>query len=80
MLITGSQNNISFIKTLHTRIQYFSREHRVVSIDNLIPYEALDEVDSAYLFGQKHDTLKIQVIITPFPQSITQDSPPLDFK
>ena len=74
------QNNINFIKTLHSKIQYFSREQRVVLFDNLIPYEALDEENGIYLIGKNHDTLKIQVIITPFSQAFTQDSPPLDFK
>lgn len=80
VLISGSQNNIVHIKTLHTRTSYFSRETRVINFDNLIPYEELDTDNSIYLVGKDRDVIRIHVIILPFPQSITQDSPPFEFK
>lgn len=80
IVVYGAQSNISYLKTLHTRIQYFSRENRALVIDNLIPYEELDLDKSMYLLGKNRDVLKVLVIITPFPSSITQESPPLDFK
>lgn len=80
VLMSGLQKNITHIKTLHTRTSYFSRENRVINIDNLIPYEELDTDNSVYLTGPNKDTLRIHVIILPFPQSITQDSPSFEFK
>lgn len=80
VLISGSQNNIIHIKTLHTRTSYFSRETRVINFDNLIPFEELDTDNSIYLIGKNRDNIRIHVIILPFPQSITQDSPQFEFK
>jgi hypothetical protein len=78
--VCGKQSNVNYSKTIHSRIQYFSREHRAVVFDHLIPFEELDIDNSSFLLGKKHDTIKVIIIIIPFHQSSTQDSPPLDFK
>lgn len=80
MIVCGRQGQVDYLKTLHTRIQYFSREHRALVIDNLMPFEEISVDKSSYLIGRNHDTLKIIVVITPFHQSTTHESPPLDFK
>lgn len=80
VLISGIQNNIMHIKTLHMRTGYFSKENRVLNFDSLIPYEELDTDNSIYLIGPNRDTLRIHIIILPFPQSITQDAPSFEFK
>lgn len=80
VLVSGSQNNVTHIKTLHTRTSYFSRENRVINIDNLVPYDELSMDRSLYLIGKDHDTVKISVIITPMTQGLAQDQPSFEFK
>jgi hypothetical protein len=80
VLISGCQNNLTHIKKLHTRICYFSRENRVVNIDNLIPYEELDMDNSIYLTGENRDTVRVHVVIMPFHQQLTQESPLFELK
>jgi len=74
------QNKITHIKTLHTRTSYFSRENRVINIDNLVPFEELATDMSPLMIGENRDTFKIHVIITPMHQNYTQDSPTFEFK
>lgn len=80
MLVSGIQNNVTHIKTLHSRTAYFSRENRVINIDNLVPYDELSTDRSVYLIGNDHDTVKIHVIICPLQQGIARDSPNFEFK
>lgn len=81
VLVTGSsQNGVTHIKTLHTRTNYFSQESRVVTFDNLVPYDELSCDRSLYLIGQEHDTFRIHVIILPLQQGLTQEPPSYEFK
>lgn len=80
MLVSGSQNNVTHIRTLHTRTNYFSRENRVINIDNLVPYDELSNDRSLYLIGKDRDTVRIHVIITPLQQGLAQDPPSFEFK
>lgn len=83
MLITGVQNNIPHVKTVHVRTHYFSDEDRVLNIDSLLPYEELllSSVKlSPHLIGLDRNTLSIQVIIAPMGCFISHDSPPFEFK
>jgi BTB/POZ domain-containing protein 17 len=80
VLVSGCQNNVTFFKALHTRTNYFSRENRVVNIDNLVPYDELSTDRSVYLIGKDRDTVRINVIITPMQQGLTQDPPEFEFK
>lgn len=80
MLVSGIQNNVTHTRTLHTRINYFSRENRVINIDNLVNYDELSTDRSLYLIGNNRDTVRINVIIMPLQQGLTQDPPSFDFK
>lgn len=80
MLVSGSENNVTHIKTLHTRTNYFSRENRVINIDNLVPYDELSTDRSLFLIGEKNNTVRIHVIIMPLQQGQTHDSPNFEFK
>lgn len=80
VLVSGYQNNFVYFKTLHTRLNYFSRENRVVNIDNLVPYDELSMDRSLYLLGKDHDTVRVHVIITPMNKGLAQDEPSFDFK
>lgn len=80
MLVSGIQNSVTHIKSLHTRTNYFSRENRVINIDNLIPYDELSTDRSLFLIGSNRDTVRIHVIITPMQQGLTQDPPNFEFK
>lgn len=80
MLVSAIQKNITHIKTLHTRTGYFSRENRVINIDNLVPYEEFSTDSSLYLIGANRDMVRIHVIITPLSTGLAQDAPAFEFK
>ncbi|KFB36745.1 AGAP000791-PA-like protein [Anopheles sinensis] len=68
VLIAGMMNDQEYVHTCHVRMAYFSNDQRVVNIDNLIPFEELQQVmhsPSRYLVGERQDTIKIQVVIVP---------------
>lgn len=82
-LITGVQNKINHILTLHERTEYFSSKSRVVNIDNLIPYEelALSSINlSPHLVGPNRNNLELQVIIVPMGPYTCRYTPSFDFK
>uniref|UniRef100_A0A1B0A067 BTB domain-containing protein n=1 Tax=Glossina pallidipes TaxID=7398 RepID=A0A1B0A067_GLOPL len=82
-LITGVQNKVNHILTLHERTEYFSREHRILNMDNLIPYDelALSSINlSPHLVGPKRNDLLLQVIIAPMGPYTCREAPPFDFK
>uniref|UniRef100_A0A1B0GLD6 BTB domain-containing protein n=2 Tax=Lutzomyia longipalpis TaxID=7200 RepID=A0A1B0GLD6_LUTLO len=83
VLITGVQNQITHIRTVHERVHYFSRSNRVLNIDNLLPYEELELCSiklSPHLTGDDRDTLTIQVIIAPMGPYVCHETPAFDFK
>ena len=80
VLVSGCQNKVVHFKTLHTRLNYFSLENRVVNIDNLVPFEELSMDRNLYLLGKDHDKVWIHVIITPMTQGLAQDEPNFDLK
>lgn len=84
MLITGVQNEISHVRTVLERTHYFSKQHRVLNIDNLLPYGELEMSSiklSPHLIGDNRDTLRIQVIIAPMGPFVSRsDAPPFEFK
>lgn len=82
-LITGVQNNINHIRTLHERTQYFSREQRALNIDDMIPFEelALSSINlSPHLVGTNRSNLLLHVIIAPMGPHTCRDAPPFEFK
>lgn len=83
VLITGVQNKIDHILTVHERTEYFSNKVRVLNVDNLIPYDelALSSIKlSPHLIGGERNNLSIQVIIAPMGPYTCRDAPPFDFK
>jgi BTB/POZ domain-containing protein 17 len=80
VLVSGIQNNVNHIKSLHTRTAYFSRENRAINFDNVVPYDELSTDRSVFLIGNNRDTVKIQVIIVPMQQNLVQESPTFEFK
>ena len=83
MLITGVQNNINHILTVHERTEYFSNQVRVLNMDNLIPFDelALSSIKlSPHLIGPDRNKLNIQVIIAPMGVHTCRDAPPFEFK
>jgi hypothetical protein len=64
------------IEYIHTVVQKqfeFTKNDKMLNIDELIPFDDLNDIrsnaingnKSAYLIGPDSDTLKIQVVITP---------------
>lgn len=83
VLITGVQNKIQYIRTVHIRTHYFSKVNRVLNMDNLLPYDefALSSVKlSSHLIGNDRNKLSLQVIIAPMGPYICHDTPPFEFK
>lgn len=83
VLITGVQNKIPHIRTVHVRTHYFSDDHRVLNIDNLLPYDELTLSSiklSSHLIGNDRNMLSLQVIIAPMGPYICHDTPNFDFK
>lgn len=83
VLITGVQNKIPHIRTVHVRTHYFSIANRVLNIDNLLPYDELELSSiklSSHLIGKDRNTLSIQVIIAPMGPFSCNEAPELDFK
>lgn len=82
-LITGVQNKIDHILTLHERTEYFSSDQRVVNLDNLIPFDelALSSINlSPHLVGPNRNNLELHVIIVPMGPYTCRDTPSFDFK
>lgn len=83
VLITGVQNKIPHIRTVHVRTHYFSKENRILNMDNLLPYDelALSSIKlSSHLIGNDRNTLSLQIIIMPMGPYICNDTPPFEFK
>lgn len=83
VLITGVQNKIPHIRTVHVRTHYFSKENRILNMDNLLPYDelALSSIKlSSHLIGNERNTLSLQIIIAPMGPYVCNDTPPFEFK
>lgn len=83
VLITGVQNKIPHIRTVHVRTHYFSKENRILNMDNLLPYDelALSSIKlSSHLIGNERNTLNLQIIIAPMGPYVCNDTPPFEFK
>jgi len=83
VLITGVQNKIPHIRTVHVRTHYFSKENRILNMDNLLPYDelALSSIKlSSHLIGNERNTLSLQIIIAPMGKYVCHDTPPFEFK
>jgi hypothetical protein len=80
VIVLAAQRDITYCKSVHTRIAYFSRQNRVVNIDNLIPFDEIASEDSIYLLRKRRDMIQVRVVILPFPQAITQEAPEYSFK
>lgn len=83
VLITGIQNNIQHVRTVHVRKPYFSKENPTLNIDHLLPYDELELSTaklSPHLTGKERNNLNLQVIIAPMGPYICQDTVPFEFK
>ncbi|XP_014209003.1 BTB/POZ domain-containing protein 17 [Copidosoma floridanum] len=75
VLIYGIQDDVEHIVTVKEVVHRFDLNHRVLNLDNIIPFEDLnlkkDSINtssattSKYLVGPNKDTLKLHVIISP---------------
>lgn len=83
VLITGVQNHIQHVRTVHVRTHYFSRINRVLNMDNLLPYDELELSSiklSSHLVGEKRNQLQLQVIIAPMGVHVSHETPAFEFK
>jgi BTB/POZ domain-containing protein 17 len=83
VLITGVQNTIAHIKTVHVKTHYFSSGCRVLNLDNLLPFDelALSALSlSPHLIGSKRNTLCIQIVIAPMGPFVCPDEPSFELK
>jgi BTB/POZ domain-containing protein 17 len=83
VLITGVQNTIAHIKTVHVKSHYFSSASRVLNLDNLLPFDelALSALSlSPHLIGSKRNTLCIQIVIAPMGPFVCPDEPSFELK
>lgn len=67
ILISGMQDGVEHIKTVVQKKFIFSEPDRMLNIDNLVPYDDLNDPHgkSSYLVGPCGSTLKLQIVITP---------------
>lgn len=72
ILLSGKLDGIEYIHTVVQKQYLFTKNDKMLNIDNLINFDELNEVrhlnngnKSPYLIGQDSDTLKIQIVITP---------------
>ncbi|XP_055389941.1 BTB/POZ domain-containing protein 17 isoform X2 [Condylostylus longicornis] len=83
VLITGVQNKIPHILTVHERTEYFSESFQVVNIDGLLNYDELATSSrklSPHLIGPDRNSIHIQVIVIPMGPYTSRNVPPFDFK
>lgn len=83
VLITGVQNQIPHVRTVHMRTHYFSRVNRVLNMDNLLPYDelALSSIKlSSHLIGAARNQINLQVVIAPMGPYVCDETPPFEFK
>ena len=83
VLITGVQNNIQHVRTVHIRHHYFSMANPTLFMDNLLPYDELELSSirlSPHLIGKDRNMLSLQVIIAPVGVHTSQDTMPFEFK
>lgn len=83
VLITGVQNEIAHVRTVHERTSYFSKQNRVLNIDHLLPYGELEMSSimlSPHLIGDNRNTLRIQVVIIPMSRFVCHEVPLFEFK
>ncbi|SPP78790.1 BTB/POZ domain-containing protein 17 [Drosophila guanche] len=82
VLIVGVQNQITHIRTMVERTEYFSDTSRVINLDNLLPYEELEQEStslSPHLSGNQRNTLTLHVVITPMGKHTCRETPPFQF-
>ncbi len=73
ILLSGKLDGIEYIHTVVQKQFEFTKNDKMLNIDELIPFDDLNDIrsnaingnKSAYLIGPDSDTLKIQVVITP---------------
>lgn len=83
VLITGVQNNIKHVRTVHVCTSYFSKSSPTLNIDNLLPYDELELSTiklSPHLIGKERNTLSLQIIIAPMGTYACNDTVPFEFK
>lgn len=83
VLITGVQNNIQHVRTVHVRTAYFSKSNPTLNLDHLLPYDELELSAiklSPHLIGKDRNMLSLQVIISPMGPYICYDTIPFEFK
>lgn len=83
VLLTGVQNKIQHIRTVHNRTEYFSDSFQVLNIDGLLPYKELDLASSKlspHLIGPDRNNLCLSVIIAPMGPYTCYKAPPFEFK
>ena len=82
VVITGIQNTIHHVRTVHVKTHYFSKASRVINLDNLLPYDelALSSIKlRPHLIGSDRNELQLQVIIEPMGPYVCHDTPPFEF-
>ncbi|KFM65591.1 hypothetical protein X975_08883, partial [Stegodyphus mimosarum] len=68
ILICGKQDGLEHVRRVVQKNFVFSDEERMLNINDLIPYEDLNDLRagrSPYLIGSNSDCLKLHVVITP---------------
>lgn len=73
LLVYSREGDNDHIMNVIVKVHHFNEQERVLNIDNLIPFEEINQpatyngrdVPSPFLIGHNRDTLKINVVITP---------------
>lgn len=80
LLLYGRQGDKDHIKNVIEVMHYFTKQSKVLNINDIIPFHELnpqavggDEACSHYLVGTNRNQLKINIVITPLPPSFTGD-------
>lgn len=83
ILITGVQNDIKHVRTVHVCTTYFSKSNPTLNIDNILPFGELELSAiklSPHLIGKERNLLNLQVIIVPMSQHTCYETIPFEFK
>lgn len=80
VLIYGRENDTEYVIDVVEKVHHFSSQNRVLNIDDIIPFEALNptfEMNeyqiSRYLIGPNRNQVMLRIIITPTTQFCVKD-------
>lgn len=69
VLIYGQQNGVEYVARAVTKTCLFNEDHIIYHVNDLIPFNELENEQSPFLLGDGRDSFKIKIIIIPVSSS-----------